>query len=297
MLVKEGKMIEYNILRDLALKAISIIDADSKSRSRRYPRLDLSNICKAIASLIIEGNLFPGEADCKNVGIEYNLLKSHNKIGDENRQVVKYILWDLIQENTLLINDVEDFNYKLTEIGKTIINKQKPPYYDPEGYIEFIILQIPKFDSVIKEYVKEGLSCYRQRLFFATAVMFGAAAERTLLLLLESIEKAETDQAKKKKIRNLLDYPRISQIISLIESRLEQLMNGRKKKSIPYKVHEGCMRHIVSFYEMIRIQRNDSTHPAVGKVNRHKVFLTIQSFPVSLEIIYRLIKWFKRNKI
>lgn len=290
-------MIEYNILRDLTIKAIILVNADSQSPSRTYPRLDYSNICKAIGKQIIQNKLFTSEDEQRNVGIEIEKLKFDNRnIGDENKQTVKFILWDLIQESALLIENIEHFDFHLTEVGKSIIDQQIPPYYDPEGYIDFLKSQTPKIDKVIKEYVMEGLSCYRQRLFFATAVMFGAAAEKTLLLLLESIGNAETDQGKKRKIKDLLDYPKISEIIVLIRTRLEELIDG-KKKPIPYKFHEGCINHIISLYEMIRVQRNNSTHPKKGKVNWRKVFLTIKSFPEALVVTYRLINWFKRNKI
>jgi len=66
---------------------------------------------------------------------------------------------------------------------------------------------------------------------------------------------------------------------------------------MPYSVHEGNTQHLLSMFEMIRVQRNDAVHPAIGEVNRAKVFLTIQTLPPALEVTYRLIEWFATNQI
>ena len=64
-----------------------------------------------------------------------------------------------------------------------------------------------------------------------------------------------------------------------------------------YAVHQGCSEHLISLFEMIRVQRNDAVHPTVGDVNRDKVFLTIQTLPTAISCVYKLIEWFKSNEI
>jgi len=45
--------------------------------------------------------------------------------------------------------------------------------------------------------------------------------------------------------------------------------------------------------EELRSQRNDAVHPAAGQIEKNKVFITIQSFPAALELVYRLMCWFQ----
>jgi hypothetical protein len=45
--------------------------------------------------------------------------------------------------------------------------------------------------------------------------------------------------------------------------------------------------------EELRSQRNDAVYPAAGQVEKNKVFITIQSFPAALELVYRLMCWFQ----
>jgi len=45
--------------------------------------------------------------------------------------------------------------------------------------------------------------------------------------------------------------------------------------------------------EELRSQWNDAVHPEVGQVEKNKVFITIQSFPAALELVYRLMCWFQ----
>jgi len=123
--------------------------------------------------------------------------------------------------------------------------------------------------------------------------MFGAAAEKAILILLESIAKAETDHKIKSKLEKLVERPNLPEIFASIKDTLDSLV---KAKTIPYSVHEGSIEHLLSLFEMIRVQRNDAVHPDIGEVNKTKVFLVIQTFPGALEVTYRLIKWFNEKK-
>jgi len=83
-------------------------------------------------------------------------------------------------------------------------------------------------------------------------------------------------------------------IYDTILKTIEPLIESNK---IPYTVHRGCTEHLISLFEMIRVQRNDAIHPTNGKVDRTKVFLSLQTIPTGLECIYKLIDWFKANPI
>ena len=153
---------------------------------------------------------------------------------------------------------------------------------------------VQNLDPVIEQYIFESLNCYRQQLFFASAVMIGAASEKAILLLLQAITNSMSNLNSKKKATQLLDRPNLPEIFDTINKTVNMLI---KAKSIPYSVHQGCTEHLKSLLEMIRVQRNDAIHPITGQVNRTKVFLSLQTIPVALESINRLIEWFGNNPI
>ena len=149
---------------------------------------------------------------------------------------------------------------------------------------------MPNLDPIISQYVAEGLHCFSQRLFFAAAVMFGAAAEKAVLILLQSITDTTTNAQRRGELANLLDRPRLP---SIFESVRDELDRAIRDGTIPYEVHKGSKKHVLSLFETIRVQRNDAVLPQGGQVEKTKGFLTIQSFPAALELAYRLTGWFE----
>jgi len=279
-------MIDYQVLRGLVFESL-----------KANPLTQFEKIMSDVKQLAVRHNVFPTEEECRDHNVDYSYYreKKMNPIDELN---VNQIVWDLIIDRVLTVG-MNASNQKwpflrLPEFGHSVVHQAAPTYYDPEGYIAMIESIAPKIDPVIKQYIVEGLHCFRQRLFFAAAVMFGSAAEKAILLLLQSVGNAETNKKKKGDIMQLLERPRLPVIFETLQSELDLLI---KTKVIPYTIHQGSTEHIISLFEMIRAQRNDAVHPTAGQVNRTKVFLAIQSLPSSLEVIYRLIKWFTKNKI
>ncbi len=184
--------------------------------------------------------------------------------------------------------------FRLTKFGQDYISQSAPHYYDPQGYMESLRNIVQNLDPIIEQYIFEGLNCYRRQLFFASAVMFGAAAEKAILLLVQAITDSMSNPSSKKKAAQLLERPNLPEIFDTIRKTLNPLI---KAKTIPYSVHQGCTEHLMSLFEMIRVQRNDAVHPVSGQVNRTKVFLSLQTIPAALESIYKLIDWFGNNSI
>ncbi len=262
---------ENNILRKLILEALK-----EKEGSQYLAVVD------EVEKLAAQKNILPEQNRHLNSGDKIRILE---------------IMWDLIVERILTVG-LNECNpgwpfVRLSEYGESVVKEGALPYYDPEEYGAAIDSMTPSIDKVIKQYAIEGINCFRQRLFFASAVMFGAAAEKAILILLESIAKAETDHKIKSKLEKLVERPNLPEIFASIKDTLDSLV---KAKTIPYSVHEGSIEHLLSLFEMIRVQRNDAVHPDIGEVNKTKVFLVIQTFPGALEVTYRLIKWFNEKK-
>jgi hypothetical protein len=255
-----------------------------------------------LRSLIFEA--FKKEPDTQVVSLinaverlakQQDLLNSpHFLLSNEDKSQIIEICWDLITERILTPGTLQssDRSWPLlhaTPFGSTIIGESLPHYYDPDAYIKYLNSNVQGLDNVIEQYILEGLNCFKRQLFFASAVMVGTAAEKAVLLLLESMAKYVNDPQEKKEIQELLDRPRLPTILNKINTILTPLIEN---KVIPYTVYQGCAEHLLSLFEMIRVQRNDAVHPVVGNVNKAKVFLSLQALPAALEIVYKLIYWF-----
>jgi len=239
-------------------------------------------IVNGVEKLAAQQNLFPGPNKRLDSGDKIKILE---------------IMWDLIIERILTVG-VDECNpdwpwVRLSDYGESVVKEGVLPYYDPEEYGSVIDSITPSVDKVIKQYAIEGINCFRQRLFFASAVMFGAAAEKAILILLESIARAETDHKIKSKLEKLVERPNLPEIFAFVRDKIDSLI---KAKTIPYSVHEGSTEQLLSLFDMIRVQRNEAVHPDIGEVNKTKVFLVIQTFPGALSVTYRLIKWFNERK-
>ena len=255
-------------------------------------------IVDEVEKLAAQRNLFPTREECEKGGVDYNRYYQSKRLSPNDKLKIQEIIWDLIVERILTVG-VDDCNpdwpwVRLSEYGESVVKAPVLPYYDPEEYGAVINSVASSVDRVIKQYAIEGINCFRQRLFFASAVMFGAAAEKTVLILLEAIVNAETDQKVKHKLTKLVERPNLPEIFASIRERIDALI---KAKTIPYAAYEGSIEHLLSLFEIIRSQRNDAVHPHIGEVNKTKVFLTIQAFPAALEVVYRLIEWFNNRKI
>lgn len=279
-------MIEKHILRGLVIEYLS-----------HTPKDQINHVINEVERLVAERNLFPSAEDCERLCVDYQHY-SKKQLNPIDKLTISEIIWDLILEHVVTPGEnmaEQGFPFfRLTKFGKDYIAQSAPHYYDPQGYMDYLRNTIQNLDSIIEQYIFESLNCYRQQLFFASAVMLGAAAEKAILLLLQAITNSMSEPNSKEKSSQLLERPRLPDIFDTIRDTVNTLT---KAKTIPYSVHQGCTEHLMSLFEMIRVQRNDAVHPVCGQIDRTKVFLSLQTIPAALESTNRLIDWFKSNSI
>ncbi|GAH56760.1 unnamed protein product, partial [marine sediment metagenome] len=241
--------------------------------------------------------LFPTKEECEAKGVDHKYYAA-NTLNRADKTIIVEIIWDLIMERVLTPgNEQSDASFpfvSLTTFGETYARDPSAQYYDADRYVAFLEQLAPDLNPIILQYAQEGINCYRRLLLFASAVMFGAAAEITVLSLLEAIRDATNNAEAKLKLTNMLEGAKLPTIFETITKTLEQLT---KNDTIPYSIHQGCNEHLLSLFEMIRVQRNDAVHPKAGEVNRDKVFLTMQTLPTGISCVYKLIGWFNSNEV
>jgi len=178
----------------------------------------------------------------------------------------------------------------LTQRGVMWAKSADAPPEDADGYLKFLHGLVPNLDPVIEQYIAEGLSSFERQTYFAAAVMVGAAAEKAIYLLADSILGAIKDTAREQKFSRLVEQRRLSTLLDSIE---ETVKGG--VQTIPYPIFDGAVSHLMSLFEAIRVQRNDAVHPMNAKVSPDSIRLSFLAFPYALQKSDTLRNWFQAN--
>ena len=286
MTIEKQQVTEKSFLKSIILQAL-----------KENPSTQFSSVIRDVEKICNSNTVFPSEEESSHRNLPYGIYQRGGKICVDE-ELIRHIIWDLIVDRAVTVG-ADRHNEKwpwlcLTEYGEKVADQTLPTHHQQDRYIEFLKAEIPDLDETILQYVQEGLGAYQRLLCFAAAVMYGAAAEKALLLLLGSIGDALTDPGEKQKVQNLLEGGRLPKVFNEVRDRISALITEKK---IPYSVHQGCLDHLLSMFEMVRVQRNEAVHPKAGEVSKDKVFLTQQTLPTALSSTYRLIGWFKQNDI
>ena len=177
--------------------------------------------------------------------------------------------------------------FHITEKGKQWINATNPVPEDANGFLQALNTLIPTLDSVIKQYLAEAVVTYNRQAWFASAVMVGAASEKVVYMLADSLlivtggsdRRALEKTIKERNLPNMFE-----QINKVLTFHIES-------DHLPYDIHEGSEHHLMSLFEAIRVQRNEAVHPTVGQVSPDTVRLTLSAFPSACRKVYDLIGW------
>ncbi len=178
--------------------------------------------------------------------------------------------------------------YYVTESGRAWFNGAEPFPEEAAGYMDFLRQLVPTMDSVIEQYVVEALTAFERRAYFAAAVMLGAASEKAIYLLAESMLDAFTDARKRSRLQSTLERRRL---LELFDPARDSVQNASNARVLPYAQFEGSTTHLMSLFEAIRVQRNDAVHPMNATVSGDSVRLLLQSFPYSLNKCEELRGW------
>lgn len=181
--------------------------------------------------------------------------------------------------------------YHLTPRGLAWAASAEPLPEDVDGYMNLVSKLVPNLDAVIDQYVREGLSAFERQTYFAAAVMVGAAAEKAVYLLADSMIEAIKDTSKQEKFKKIIEQRRLSALLDTIEKVIK---DGHK--IIPYPIFDGAVSHLMSLFEAIRVQRNDAVHPMNATVSPDSIRLSFQAFPHALLKSESLRKWFQANR-
>jgi len=177
--------------------------------------------------------------------------------------------------------------FRATERGKQWSLFAGPAIEDSDEFLAALNALIPTLDAVVKQYMVEAVETYNRRVWFASAVMVGAASEKVVYMLADALllKTGGTD-------RKLLEKAIKERSLPSMFQQINKVVTGHiNSDALPYEIHEGSEPHLLSLFEAIRKQRNDAVHPTVGEVTPETVRLTLSAFPSACAKAYDLMDW------
>jgi hypothetical protein len=187
--------------------------------------------------------------------------------------------------------------YRWTERGTRWIEGEQPVPESVDQYLKFLRSRVIPLDEIIEQYIVDALKAFERQAYFASAVMLGAASEKALYLLAESMLDSLEDGNERKKLRELLYKDR--SILKLLEHVRKAVSDYPASKIAPppYEVTEAANNYLVTIADAIRVQRNDAVHPEKGSVSEASVRLLLVAFPYALQKMETLRTWFLGHKV
>ncbi|MFH1857802.1 MAG: hypothetical protein ABH845_02730, partial [Candidatus Omnitrophota bacterium] len=182
--------------------------------------------------------------------------------------------------------------FNITDRGRQWVTSADPMPEDTTGYLAVLDTLVPNVDPVIKQYVEESLHTYNDGRFFASAVMIGAASEKAVYLLMESLKRAVSDPTEQRGIDNDISQRGLTTMFRRLSQNIER---ARKHGGMDPTTHEMAYNHLVSLQDAIRVQRNDAVHPQTAQVEPVRVRLSLAAFPYACRKVYDLITWFNTH--
>ena len=118
-----------------------------------------------------------------------------------------------VEQNRFILQQPNDNSLSIAPGGQWIITKRGAEWANgvdplPEDYDGYMKQFGPTTDAVVRQYVSEALNTFVKEAYFACAVMIGAASEKTIYLLADSMVPALFAPARKTELTNRIAHGR-----------------------------------------------------------------------------------------
>jgi hypothetical protein len=173
--------------------------------------------------------------------------------------------------------------------GQDWANSVEPLPEDYNGYMKQFETTT---DVVVRQYVSEALNTYIRGTYFASAVMIGAASEKAIYLLADSLVPVLKEPAKQTALQRKINARKLETLLKGVE---QVVIDGHATKIIPFDVMGGTTRPLLSLFDHIRLQRNDAIHPMNFVVSADSIRFALSAFPMAFERVEALRQWCNAN--
>ncbi|ABA57853.1 hypothetical protein Noc_1359 [Nitrosococcus oceani ATCC 19707] len=173
--------------------------------------------------------------------------------------------------------------------ARALENLQRDPS-NPAAYIAHLEAGADLGD-IAKSYVVEALDCYTTGSYKAAAVMIGAASERLVLNLRDSIAAAISRGGNS--APNNLNSWQIKKVSDSIKAQLDQA-----KKKMPRELADDYEAYWSAFTSQIRVARNEAGHPkSIDPLTPDAVHAAFLVFPEAARLATEFTDWAQKNVI
>jgi hypothetical protein len=114
------------------------------------------------------------------------------------------------------------FRVNVTQRGLAWFDGKEPIPEDAHSYMAVLRGLVPTLDPVIEQYVTESLVAFNREAYFAAAVMLGAASEKAIYLLAESLLDAFMDPKKREKLEALLKRRKLWDLLDTVSKLIHE---------------------------------------------------------------------------
>ena len=178
----------------------------------------------------------------------------------------------------------------LTDAGRETLKHASRDPANPSGYLEYLEKQ-GSVVPVARSYVEEALHTYNSDCFKAAAVMTGAATERLVLDLRDTLVAGITT-AGRHPAPNLADW-RYKTVRDAITVELDS-----QKANMYRKDAEAYSSFWIPLTEQPRVARNDAGHPvSIDPVTRETVHASLLLLPELIGLCARMTAWIKKHYV
>jgi hypothetical protein len=174
--------------------------------------------------------------------------------------------------------------FHLTERGRQALASLARDPSNPAGYLRHLA-SVASIDPIAMSYLAEGLDCYVDGLFKASAVMVGCAAE-SVILCLRDLAAQKLTALGKAIPANLNDW-RIKTVSDALHGFFDEYSGTFSRE-----LREPFEAYWAAFAQQIRAARNDAGHPtSVDPVTPDTVHASLLIFPELARLANSLSRW------
>lgn len=191
--------------------------------------------------------------------------------------------------------------FHVTDHGLECIKQKEILPYDYDGYLSQI-RNIPGIDSWVLHYITEAVQCFNSGCYNAATIMVGLSAEKIVLDLIEAFKIYLTNH--KASLVTKRNFTFQGDIDTSFSTEVDRVWQISTKYKTFIKYYTGIKNHDSSitmldesarntFYEYIRLIRNEVTHPADIKKDETETLLLFVSFIKYITLQTKLTSTFK----
>lgn len=185
---------------------------------------------------------------------------------------------------------------KVTEFGEKYLSLMEDHYFDSHKYIESLDHDVQEIDAEVLMFTSESMRAFDSFCDNASMVMLGCASEKLILVMIDSlIKKTPSNKNKQPKFVDFYENKRpfsqiLNEFIKYIESHNKELFppNG--------DLWEVFNNKIKPMSAIFRIERNNSGHPRLKKVNHKNMSYYLHIFRFYIIACYEIIDYWSDKK-